>query len=338
MNESSRLIHHVAPHEHEDATGFLMRVAERNHLSGPFAILSQVLGTRHIEVHWRDIPRLAHYCRNNVEELAQLSGIVRRGPGGMTSWQVNGEWVTRSSFVARRKVKICPHCLRINAHIRGCWTLCFYSACAEHGIQMVDRCVQCGRAPRWDRPSVTCCPCGASFTDSATTPGEGPALWLAKLIAHRSSADNRLPPSAIPTNGLDQLAELSLDGLCKTVWFLGHCVTELGNYGTGHGRIQPDTGDANRMIDAALELLEDWPRRFHEALNRHPYQGPPVPSTEGVRHRFGPVEYFLHEEADTAELTFLRSAYEQHMQRAWGAHGRQSRRTAPARQLELDLH
>lgn len=331
------LIHHIAPREHEDVVGFLMRVAERNHLGGPSDILSQITGTTHTTIRMSDLPLLADYCRNHVEELSQLSGIEGRLSDGSRIWQVAGEWISKASFISTRRARVCPACLQGGVYIPGLWVLCFYTACAWHDLQLIDHCPRCTRSLKWNRRLVHLCSCGFNLAASPMISSRGSGLLIAKLIAHRSNPEIVIQPQILPTREIERLAELSLDGLCKTIWFLGHCIGELSRCKSGHGRLQPMEHEAERIIEKALALIKTWPLGMGEYLSSCVGKPRSNSSASLLDRLLGPVQNYLHEDLQSAELGFLRTTYEQHVRMIWLAFGQKHRLRDATRQLELDL-
>ena len=338
METSYRLIHRVVPYPREDVIGFLSRAAERNHLWGPATLLETLAGTSHTTVGVNDLPRLAYLCLNHLQELLPLSGIERRGVGGERTWQIQGEWVTKGSFLSARHVKLCPHCLAEAPYLRGVWSLSFYIACAHHKVNLIDRCPGCRRALKWDRRYVTHCNCGYDLTQAPTKAAAPTATLVAQLLALRSEEGLTLEPGVLPLRELERLAGLSLDGLCKTVWFLGHCLAELGHYGAGHGLMRPRAQSAAAIIENALMLLSVWPHSLGDMLGRLARRLPPDSPIDLVDKLMRPVNNYLHEDLQTDELAFLGRAYEQHLQLLWRSFGRLPWRKDSERQLRLELH
>lgn len=333
----SRLIHRVEPCLHEDVVGFFMRVAEKNHLSGPKAIPEYVLGTGYTTVGVAHLSKLASYTRTYIQELHQLSGIEKRLPGGSRSWQIDGEWVTKTSFVSARKVKICPACLYEAPYIRGIWALSFYTACAHHELQMIDRCPACNKALKWDRRSPASCGCGFNLANAKSIRASTNAIVLSQLLSRFGNPNIFIRKGVLPAQEMDQLVELSMDGLCKTIWFLGHSLSELGQYGTGHGRFQPRGPKAEVMIGRAFDLLSGWPTSLMDllvlVLRRY--------CTEGnglhIERLLRPVNNYLVEELQTQELRFMTIAYEQALQTIWRVSGLPGRRQLNERQSSFEF-
>lgn len=335
--DTFRLIHRVAPFEHENLDGFLSRVAVRNHLRIPFELLETITGSKTATVTVDDVPRLAYYCRNTAAEILQLSGIEKRIGAGERAWKVAGEWVTKSPFISLRRSKVCPRCLAENSYIRGLWSLNFYTVCAIHQTYLVDRCPDCMRMLKWHRRLADHCGCGYALANSPVYQCNGQEALLAKLIALRSHPNLELLPQLLPPTEINRLATLSLDGLCRTIWFLGHCVWELGRIGNGHGLLKPRPHEAEKIITHAFALLERWPSQLGEHLQSVIGERLPVGSMEMLVGLLSPANHYLHSAINIEELVFVKAAYEQYLYQFSLAYRRLKIQT-PGHQLHLDFN
>lgn len=333
-----RVIYRVSPEAYEDVFGYLARVAERNHLAGIHSILSEVLGVKQSSVTFEDLPDLAYFCRLYPEEMLQLSGITQKTNYGARTWQVCGQWVSKEPFIATRRAKVCPLCLQEAAFVRGEWALNFYTACARHGDALRDRCPKCRRAIPWNRRTARYCSCGCDLAHAEVLPAPPHSLLVAKLIGRKCGQDVVLHTCpVIDFAEHEQLATLSLDGLCKTFWFLGHCLCELGRYSVGHGRVKPMPSDADAILVNALHALTDWPRHFGELLEVTKHRALSERAGPLLEQLLGPVHNYLQRELQDDELTFVRVAYEQHLRNMWRSFGVRHRRLRSDRQLEFEF-
>lgn len=334
LMSSGRLLVRTVPEVHEDASGFLMRVASANVLGGPSTILARITGAQSVILEQRQLPGLAEYCRNSVSEILQLSGYERREVDGARLWHVAGEWVTKAAFVDLRGVRVCGLCLAQQVHLDGLWGLSHYVACARHGTSLTGRCPACQRPLRWNRRSPRHCNCGADLALSEIQPAPPASLLLAKLIALRAQQPISFVGGSalLPDRMLERLTTLTLDGLLKTVWFLGQCVGNRESLTSGHGRHQPSPLEVEGMASRAFELLRGWPDSLAQALSELADRA----SQNGEQRMqwLSPIEYW-REDLSCNELSFLRVAYECYLRQLWYRFGGHRPRTSD-RQLELN--
>ncbi len=315
---SQRLLQRLKPSEHEDAFGFLSRVAIANHIKDAYQIIGHCTGNSSGTIKFKDIAKLAYFCLNTANELAQLSGLELARLEGNRFWQVNGEQISKAAFICSRNARICPQCLADEVYIRGQWSLTLYTACAFHKTKMIDECPACLKKIKWDRPSVLHCLCGADLSLAPIEKGGPHELLLSQLIARKGGEYiQRIQSALLDHKQMEQLSKLSLDGLCKAIWFLGHCIGNLGIYGAGHGSKILSLSEANTVISQAFELLQSWPNKLGARLEELSARQPSNSTDSLINKLFGPAQYYLHEALQSEELHFIRTAYEQYIDRIW---------------------
>jgi len=334
-----RVVFRVEPQSGEDVFGYLTRVANANALGGLGEILEAVLGCKQSSVTPTDISALAYFCRLYPDEFATLSGISMRTSAGTRAWQVHQQWVTKEPFVASRQSKVCPQCLRESAYARGEWGLTFYTTCTRHRTTLIERCPACDKYLKWNRRSIAYCSCGCDLADVASAESSRQSLLVAALIEGQCGLDGFFsPPCGLAPNVHRNLAALSLDGLCKTLWFVGHCLSEQEKCATGHGRYKPSLSDAEIIIWKAVGVFEGWPHRMGELLTQ---QCTSHPMSRGrgslVERLLGPLESYLGEELQEDQFRFVTAAYEKYVNEILRAFGRQHRRREYDRQEEFDF-
>jgi len=333
----SKVIHRVVPNEHENIIGFLMRVSERNYLiGGPRSIIEQACGNVTSSIKQQALPNLAEYCRISYAEISQLSGIEQID-GGFRGRSIGGEWVTKHSFTCHRRPKVCPCCLAENGWLRGYWDLTFYNSCALHRIELVDRCPGCARPLKWDRRFATRCGCGCSLASGHRTASEPTALLVARLIEKQPIDQKLCLEAGIPEIEVNRLAKLSIDGLCKTIWFLGHCLRDSARCVSGHGRIISNPTAANEIALKALGIFSDWPDSFGNELRSIAYGQPRRNSGTFLDQRISPLQNYLKQDIQDDELTYLRIAFEHYIRRLWAEHPSRLQSVDACRQYELPL-
>ncbi len=239
-------------------------------------------------------------------------------------------------FIDNAQAKICPSCLEKAPYIRGSWTLTFYICCPLHRIRPIDWCGQCQCAIKWDRRYPQSCSCGADLCHTRTTPAQKPELILASLI-DELNLEQYPPGYQAHTQAINRLSDLSLDSICKTIWFLGHCISHLGNYGTGHGTKIPSLDMTSLMIDNAFSFLNHWPSRLGEHLDLLAIRKPSDSTDSLINRLFCPAQYYAKEALQTSELAFLKITYEQHIERIFGNARFSKFLHNQSKQLRLDL-
>jgi hypothetical protein len=331
------MFYRVVPTWMESLNGYLMRAAEINHVSGPEAILRTLFADRGSPT-LDDALSLAGHCRCAIDEIAQLVGFCRHEPGAGWQWYIAGQWVSKDYFVSPRSAAVCPECLKTTAIVHGLWDLTLYTACPVHGVRLVTTCSRCHRKIAWNRHHVLQCNCGFDLRQLTVQSAESSALLLAAMIEGRF--DQRGFVGGPPMDKIacaERLAELSLDGLFKTIWFLGHILPAVHSGATIQGRKRPTRDAAVGVVMRAFDYLSTWPNSFLSALEEiadHPIVGK---RRAYVDQLFRSVHRYLAAEMAGAEMNFLRTAYEYQVRRIWNSAARERPLRNFTRQLELDL-
>lgn len=332
------LLVRVVPQRHESAAGYLMRTAEANGLTGPGAICELITGSTTQMPSADQIVALAHLCRCSVGEIGQLFGFTWRARSGNRALQLGSELITKDAFIRARKPAVCPACLVVNPCIRGIWDLAFYVVCATHRTVLIDRCPDCGRKLKWNRRVTDACGCGTLLCKATPESGSNAAWLVSQLLELRIDPTQRIDlPDQTMHRVVDRLSGLSLDGLLRTIWLLGHCVADYRSCGSGHGRAVPTIQEASSIIGRAIYILNDWPRSFESFMHSQAIRRPPSSRTSLESHLYGPIKTYLESTADAPELSFLRCAYEQFVRQTWKKLGKDRVLRAMERQLSLDL-
>ena len=332
------LAHRVPPRVNESLVGYLMRAAEANSMRSRESVLQAFIGTATRPPGTQEIEKLAEFTRCSISEIAQLFGFETRREHNSPCWRIGPEWITKRNFVSSRTLACCPECLKVDPYLPGTWELVFYRTCAIHRMDLVYKCLACGKPLRWTRRGVCHCQCGFDLRNTRSQLGSDASWTLAQLIERRLYPGAMLTvPSSIPVPMVERLAGLTLDGLFKTVWFLGHCVAESDACAVGHGRIQLKGGHAEQVVENAFALLRDWPKSLVDRLAIVAARPNGNKKASFYRSVLGPIATYMDEEITGEELAFLRNAYEYHIRRIWRELGRKPIQRFDKRQLELDL-
>ncbi len=337
MTTPVRLFHRMEPSVGESAAGFLMRVSHLNGLQSSAELLKYVTGSESATVQHQYIPELAYFCRNTIDEMLQLSGY-EKWVNAEPRWSLQSEWITKSVFVQSRLSKVCTLCLAESPFIRALWSLSFYNHCAWHDCQLIDRCPGCKRLLQWDRRRPEYCSCRHSLSSADVISLHGNSLLLSKAIAFRLTGDASLLSTVTNKKLFEQLIGLSVDGMCKSIWFLGHCLPDLGQHSTGHGRKKPALEAFELMLDKAFFNLGNWPDAVGQQLEKLVFeQLQPEFSAVAFHYLLRPLDHYLKTSLDSAELAFIGHVYEQHLQKIWRRFGKKNTGSRYEKQLILDF-
>lgn len=318
--EPQPLLFSLKPDSDESLVGFLIRLAEVNHLGSPYAVLKLAGAKPQQPPAIEDIPALAALCGCHPDQLLQLFGFVQKTQDGEKAWRIADQWITKPYFVSSRALSYCPECLVEQGYLRSIWELTLYRVCARHEVQLLDHCPSCGRTTTWMRSHVDRCHCGFLLRTAPRLKMDGAPLLVSTLMEQTLNTSLGIKGQRTLSAAMTRrLQELSLDGLCKTIWLLGTC---LGD--TKQRRIQcrmtPNKlGSALSIIEAAGIILKHWPDAFYGHLEQLRHRIIPTHDGALVARVFGSVHRHLTEDMTSDEFQFLRIAYERRVRDLWHA-------------------
>lgn len=289
-----------------------MRAAQVNHYRTHQEILQYALDSSptNPQVEISQTPRLAAYTRNSVSEIAQLSGIYRLMPKQGKVWQINGEWLERAAFLQLSHSPICPKCLQETPYLRGECHLAFYTACWLHECQLISRCPQCHRQLTSNRRLPERCVCHFDLRKSRIEGAKAEELLVAKLIANRYHGPLILGSDSLPTAQIENLARLTLEGLCHSLWFLGHHLPGNFQMNLGTALRKLNREEIIKMTQGVCWLLSDWPNRLKETLAKRMRQNSAWSGSNATTRLLGPVQRYFETYIAPSDTRFITKPYE----------------------------
>lgn len=179
----------------------------------------------------------------------------------------------RTTNAQRDQLSFCPSCIHSHQVHLGLWEQALISACAVHGIQLVNRCDQCLRTLKWPdlRPGWHCL-CGRLLTAMGTVKANAVECSLSGLISLAS--DQQIPrsyPLFISESKMDMTSSFTLRTIYNLIFrfhdlrktlvdflFLGRNPTVIGPWRSTRARLSP-----HRWEHA---LLSKWPMGLQNSL------------------------------------------------------------------------
>lgn len=81
-----------------------------------------------------DLEQLAKFTETPIEQVVKAAIVVGRPkPGSITD-----------EYISLNRWRFCPLCVKEQTPHQRAWLLPFYTACPEHGCQLIDECHECG--------------------------------------------------------------------------------------------------------------------------------------------------------------------------------------------------
>jgi hypothetical protein len=271
------------PHQTESLFGFVLRASEANGYDTP----------RHI---WRaaDLPRGSDLApRFPTEPLAAVLGLRRDALHPLAyradldsrgSFKILGHPLgddLRSGPLRLKYPAFCPRCVAETGYIDAYWDLSAAVACPIHGATVLTACPACRRRIGWERPGLLTCGCGGSLLEMKRQEASLPVLDLMRLLQSRLHGRT----STIQNAGglpLEHLVSMPFAALLHLIAILG-AIAGAENGGSAAPRSSPAArassaavavpaklssaqGCPAAQVEAAAQILSDWPRRYHDFL------------------------------------------------------------------------
>jgi hypothetical protein len=170
---------------------------------------------------------------------------------------------------------ICPACIEEGRPRRKEWRHALVSACADHGVRLIDACGACRAELSLGWGSYDVCACGTPF---GRNPSE-PATEIERLVAQYVAGT----PIEIANEVID--AEIDPDAIA-TLWFLASGCRDpyTGKY--GKSPVPKTVAEAAAFMTPVSELLLGWPDGFDTYVRDRWDRGDPDGIT--ASQRLGP--------------------------------------------------
>lgn len=326
----------VEPYIDESGRGLLMRIAERNHLSHPKRILEMLRPQGPTNLLEKDLLPLSEACACDPGLLGILAIRMSRDSRGIRTFQLGNQRVSKDYFLTGKTARICPECLGEFCYARQAWDLTLSNACPIHEVLLEDRCPACLHNIAGLRSSLLHCQCGFPLTRIVTQEATEFEIFVAGLL-QRFFSD--LKPVSIHLPGLiaDRLSDLSLDGLCKLLWYLGVYLPSRGSRPAGQSRHRYTVFETRRIIEAAYSYLVAWPNLYLKTLRALVGHSSLGKANSLMEQWFGSIHSYLINDMDDSGLGFVRTAFEFEIRNIWKAIHHSKLPAMVSAQMEFDF-
>ena len=312
------------PAKDEHFGSYLRRLAIANGRHSLWAIVSD-MGLNSLkpispDAYWK---RLIDATGLEAERLAPLR-IPHSGNASGDTAIVAGITIQRG-FLDRVHLRSCPACVEQDGLLLASFAIRQVTACARHGLAILDEC-PCGRRLKaYDRGALWNCPaCGTEIADMPRVAAEPGEIVIAKaMLVPAELTKSQLPTALLDEQSTARAALIERLGTLSLLEREDAPATSLYNT----DRRKPDKADNGRRLDAdrrivlaAAELLADWPKTYHATfarlMDRHTDPHAAVPLDRRFASRAGrlAVRPFVDHDsrtidfADEARLAFLRGS------------------------------
>jgi hypothetical protein len=268
----------------ESRHGYLLRIAEANALDSPAGLTGDVLERSGLRAR-------ADLLRGPLAGLRALNAPDQGGLA-MRYWNV-------------RTCRYCPACLAERPSWRDVWQLVFYVACHHHRMALQQSCPACLQRVTWKRVGVASCRCGA---DLRRAKHESPNRAAVDASASVAAAWDGAPRVSAGTQG-------SVESILHRIWLLGAYQLALQPKAQKLSDLHL-LPQATRVVEAAANVLDDWPRGFHALLDATAERYG-VRTSARMTDRFGGLYKEIYNPARVNDLGDLRDGFERYVRERW---------------------
>ena len=307
---TGRVLFPVAPMADESLDGLLWRVASENRYDTAQWIRAHS-GIRGSGCEW-DAPRIARlagFLDLPAADLAARAYLAtpsgRLFPGATVGHKHVEVWGS----------KTCIACLREGGYHSAVFDLLAIQACPRHASRLVSCCGTCGSACTWSRQTPHhCIACG---TDDHRSEPEAvdPAELVGTAALARKAGFGQMHPAiaeadiAMP----DTFAAFPLGDLITLMRRLGAYASGEPGQRSWQMALFDDKERTPAIINAAWDILRDWPGRFHAFLTGIEAESTgPGARRAGLRNPFGRFYGYIADRGDEPWRT-VRATFEQHI-------------------------
>lgn len=147
----------------------------------------------------------------------------------------------------------CPECLSDGKPWQASWRHCYVTACASHGVRLIDKCPRCKTTIGPQTGGFRSCECGLPFTRAETDDATPEEILIAQLFEGLGGVvwKNDLPPD-----------------IGAFVHFLAGSGQNARTGKAGKMAYPTSVDDAVDLVCHAGSLLSNWPNSFDAELSR----------------------------------------------------------------------
>ena len=314
------------PEKDEGFISYLLRLTEANGYDTPSWILS-LSGIDYMELQWKFT--FVFSCSEGFKELANLTGNVlsdliellylpapsSKNTTREADYNFYGAFFNRS-IIRPHCPKVCVQCLAESGYCRRVWDCSLVTACPIHECLLLDICPKCKRHLRPIRTRLSVCACGCDWTELQPDLRSEHGIAVSRRIYQLCGL---LSLDHHSKERINPLQRLSLQDFVIVVTFIAGLECEM-SWATGRPSksIELRNEDLHTHITNAYQLFQDWPRNFHQFLDKKSKGDVRFNPRDGkldtaLKEEFGALFKRLYRDLREPQFDFLREAFAQYL-------------------------
>ena len=314
------------PEKDEGFISYLLRLTEANGYDTPSWILS-LSGIDYMELQWKftfvfscseGFKKFAKLTGNALSDLIGLLYLPAPSPKNITcdgNHNFYGAFFNRS-IIRPHCPKVCVKCLNEYGYCRRIWDCSLVTVCPIHECLLVDTCPKCKRRLKAIRNRLSVCACGCDWSE----------LQPELRREHETAVSRRiyqlcglLPLKYHSKERLNPLESLALQEFVIALTFIAGLDCEM-SWATGRPSksIKLRNDELHTHITAAYQVFENWPRNFHQLLDKKSKGNVRLNPRDGkldtaLKEEFGALFKRLYGDLRVPQFDFLREAFAQYV-------------------------
>jgi hypothetical protein len=314
------------PEKDEGFISYLLRLTEANGYATPSWILS-LSGIDYMELQWKftfvfscsdGFKRFAKLSGNALSDLIGLLYLPAPSPKHTTcdvDYNFYGAFFNRS-IIRPHCPKVCIQCLAESGYCRRVWDCSLVTVCPIHECLLLDTCPKCKRRLKAIRNRLSVCVCGCDWSQLQTDFRREHETTVSRCIYQLCGLLPLDHPSKMRGNPLQGLG---LQNFVIVLTFIAGLECEM-SWATGRPSksIELQNEELHTHITAAYQVFENWPRNFHQLLDKKSKGNVRLNPRDGkldtaLKEEFGALFKRLYRDLQGSQFDFLREAFAQYL-------------------------
>jgi hypothetical protein len=314
------------PEKDEGFISYLLRLTEANGYETPSWILS-LSGIDYMELQWKFT--FVFSCSEGFKKFAKLTGnglsdlialLYLPAPSsknttGGADYDFYGAFFNRS-IIRPHCPKVCVQCLAEFGYCCRLWDCSLVTVCPMHECLLLDTCPKCKRRLKAIRNRLSVCVCGCDWRELQPDVRAEHEIAVSRRIYQLCGL---LPLDHPAKERHNPLQSLALQDFVIVLTFIAGLEGKI-SWATGRPSksIKLRNEDLHTYMTAAYQVFENWPRGFHQFLDKKSKGNVRLNPRDGkldtaLKEEFGALVKQLYGDLPGSQFDFLREAFAQYV-------------------------
>ena len=264
---------------------------------------------------FKQLAKLTENALSDLIGLLYLPAPSSKNTTGTADYNFYGAFLNRS-IIRPHCPKVCVKCLNESGYCRRIWDCSLVTVCPIHECLLIDTCPKCKRRLRPIRNRLSVCACGCDWTELQPDLRQEHEITVSRHIYQLCGL---LPLDHPSKERLNPLQRLGLQDFVIVLTFIASLECEM-SWATGRPSksIKLRNEELHTHITAAYQVFENWPRNFHQLLDKKSKGNVRLNPRDGkldtaLKEEFGALFKRLYGDLRVPQFDFLREAFAQYL-------------------------